>query len=48
MSKQKKASRTKGDLVAVQPITEATVLPPNSGVVDRFLEESKIGSKHGQ
>jgi hypothetical protein len=35
MSKQK----TTGDLVAVQPITEATVLPPNSGVVGRFLEE---------
>ncbi len=35
MSKQK----TTGDLVAVQPITEVTVLPPNSGVVGRFLEE---------
>jgi hypothetical protein len=35
MSKQK----TTGDLVAVQPITEVTVLPPNGGVVGRFLEE---------
>jgi hypothetical protein len=35
MSKQK----TTGDLVAVQPVTEVTVLPPNSGVVGRFLEE---------
>jgi hypothetical protein len=39
MSKQKEASRTTGDLVAVQPINEVTVLPPNSGVVGRFLEE---------
>jgi hypothetical protein len=35
MSKQK----TTGDLVAVQPITEVTVIPPNGGVVGRFLEE---------
>jgi hypothetical protein len=35
MSRQK----TTGDLVAVQPITEVTVLPPNSGAVGRFLEE---------
>lgn len=35
MSKQK----TTGDLIAVQPITEVTVLPPNSGVVGRFLED---------
>ncbi len=35
MSKQKTAS----DLVAVQPVTEVTVLPPNGGVVGRFLEE---------
>jgi hypothetical protein len=35
MSKQK----TTGDMVAVQPITEVTVLSPNSGVVGRFLEE---------
>jgi hypothetical protein len=35
MSKQK----TTGDLVAVQPITEVSVLPPNGGVVGRFLEE---------
>src|SRR5271157_5255486 len=39
MSKQKEASPTRGDLVAVQPINEVTVLPPNSGVVGRFLEE---------
>ncbi len=35
MSKQK----TTGDLVAVQSVTEVTVLPPNSGVVGRFMEE---------
>jgi hypothetical protein len=35
MSKQK----TTGDLVAVQPIAEVTILSPNSGVVGRFLEE---------
>ncbi len=35
MSKQK----TTGDLVAVQPVTGVTVLPSNSGVVGRFLEE---------
>ncbi len=35
MSKQK----TTADLVAVQPFTEVAVLPPNSGVVGRFLEE---------
>jgi hypothetical protein len=35
MSKQK----TTGDLVAVQPVTEVTVLPPNSGVVGKFLED---------
>ena len=39
MSKQKGMRRTTGELVAVQPITEVTVLPPNSGVVGRFLEE---------
>ena len=35
MSKQK----TTSDLVALQPLTEVTVLPPNGGVVGRFLEE---------
>ena len=35
MSKQK----VTGDLVALQPVNEVTVLPPNSGVVGRFLEE---------
>jgi hypothetical protein len=35
MSKQK----TTGDLVSVQPISEVTMLPPNSGIVGRFLEE---------
>ena len=39
MSKQKEMSRTTGELVAVQPINEVTVLPPNSGVVGRFLGE---------
>ena len=39
MSKQKENARTTGELVAVQPINEITVLPPNSGAVGRFLEE---------
>jgi hypothetical protein len=39
MSKQNETSRTVGELVAVQPISEVTVLPPNSGIVGRFLEE---------
>ncbi len=39
MSKHKETSRTTGDLVAVQPINEVTVLPPNSGVVGQFLEQ---------
>jgi hypothetical protein len=28
-----------GDLVHMQPVGEVTVLPPNSGVVGKFLEE---------
>src|SRR5271157_3586717 len=39
MSKHKETSRTKGELVAVQPVGEVTILPPNSGVVGRFLED---------
>jgi len=39
MSKQKEMSRTTGELVAVQPINEVTILPPNSGVVGKFLED---------
>ena len=40
MSKQKEATRTTGDLVAVQPSTEMILPPPNSGVIGRFLEET--------
>jgi hypothetical protein len=36
MSKQKEVSR---ELVPVQPMGEVTVLPPNSGVVGKFLED---------
>ena len=36
MSKQKGMSR---ELIPVQPVAEVTILPPNSGVVGKFLED---------
>jgi hypothetical protein len=36
MSKQKEVSR---EMVPVQPMGEVTILPPNSGVVGKFLED---------
>ncbi len=36
MSKQKGMSR---ELIPVQPVGEVTILPPNSGVVGKFLED---------
>jgi len=36
MSKQKEMSR---ELIPVQPVGEVTILPPNSGVVGKFLED---------
>src|SRR5271157_2541128 len=36
MSKQKEMSR---ELIPVQPVGEVAILPPNSGVVGKFLED---------
>ena len=36
MSKQKEMSR---ELIPLQPVGEVTILPPNSGVVGKFLED---------
>ena len=36
MSKQKQMSR---ELIPVQPVAEVTILPPNSGIVGKFLED---------
>jgi hypothetical protein len=36
MSKQREVSR---ELIPVQPVGEVTILPPNSGVVGKFLED---------
>lgn len=36
MSKQKEMSR---ELIPLQPVSEVTILPPNSGVVGKFLED---------
>jgi hypothetical protein len=36
MSKQKGMSR---ELIPVQPVGEVTIMPPNSGVVGKFLED---------
>lgn len=40
MAKSKDASYRPGELVPVQSMGEVTILPPNSGVIGRFLEES--------
>jgi len=40
MSKQKEMNRNATELVAIQPAAEITVLPPNSGVIGRFLDET--------
>ena len=40
MSKQKD-TRTVTDIVAFQPGNTVTVLPPNSGVVGQFLDETR-------
>jgi hypothetical protein len=41
MAKQPRENPTKGELVALEPRNEVTVLPPNSGVVGRFLEDTE-------
>src|SRR5208337_4317662 len=41
MSRGKEMPRSPGDLVAVEPSMELVVAPPASGVVGRFLEETR-------
>ena len=40
MSKTKEASQSAVELIPFQPSTEMIHLPPNSGVIGRFLEET--------
>jgi hypothetical protein len=40
MAKQKEMNYSVTDLVAVKPVETVTVLPPNSGVVGQFLEQT--------
>ncbi len=41
MAKSRKDQAITGELVQFQPATEMTVLPPNSGVVGKFLEDTQ-------
>ena len=41
MAKNRKDQSVTGELVAFQPQTDMTVLPPNSGVVGKFLEDTQ-------
>ncbi len=41
MDKARESNRNVADLVPVQPTGEVTVLPPNSGVIGRFLEDTR-------
>src|SRR5208283_5479865 len=41
MDKARESNRNATDLVPVQPAGEVTVLPPNSGVIGRFLEDTR-------
>ncbi len=41
MDKARESNRNVTDLVPVQPAGEVTVLPPNSGVVGRFLKQTE-------
>ncbi|MGO9567791.1 MAG: hypothetical protein ACLP5H_09645 [Desulfomonilaceae bacterium] len=41
MDKARESNRYVADLVPVQPTGEVTVLPPNSGVVGRFLKQTE-------
>ena len=41
MDKVRETNRNVTDLVPVQPRGEVTVLPPNSGVVGRFLKQTE-------
>ncbi len=41
MDKTRDSNRNVADLVPVQPAGEVTVMPPNSGVVGRFLKQTE-------
>lgn len=41
MAKQKDPTRNVTDIVAVQPTSSVSVLPPDSGVVGQFLDETR-------
>ena len=41
MDKARESNHNVTDLVPVQPAGEVTVLPPNSGVVGRFLKQTE-------
>ena len=41
MAKNRKDHDLSGDLVPFQPATDVTVVPPNSGVVGKFLEDTQ-------
>ena len=41
MDKTRESNRNVADLVPVQPAGEVTVMPPNSGVVGRFLKQTE-------
>jgi hypothetical protein len=40
MAKQKDSTRNITDIVALQPAATVTVLPPDSGIVGTFLEQT--------
>ncbi len=41
MDKTRESNRNVADLVPVHPTGEVTVMPPNSGVVGRFLKQTE-------
>ena len=41
MAKNRKDQAVTGELVPFQPVTEITVMPPSSGVVGKFLEDTQ-------
>ena len=41
MDKTRESNRNVTDLVPVQPAGEVTVMPPNAGVVGRFLKQTE-------
>ncbi len=41
MTKQLESNRDTASLMAIQPVAEITVLPPDSGFLGRFLKETE-------